>query len=162
MIYQRTSPVGVDKAVDRIQTTIYSYIQNQWSLTEAQIISFGRVHKITGKTDKLRWYDTDYKTYDMLLESNIAALFFFIASGNATFTDIFNREVWMYMFVNLETVKPTITHRADEEVKMDIYNRLKPMEAFGGFGEMDLPNFNSKMDVQPYHAFKIILNLRYQ
>jgi len=162
MIYERTDPVGIDKVVNRIQNTIYNYIQTQWSLSESQIISFGRVHKITGKNDALRWYDTDYKTYDMLLESDKAVLFFFIASESSAFSSLHEREVYLYMFVNLSTVKDSITHRADEEVKMDIYDRLKPMEAFGGFGEMDLPNFNSKMDVQPYHAFKIILNLRYQ
>ena len=160
MIYLKTTPVGIDKAIQVYQKSLYSFIQSYWSLSEEQILSFGRIHNISGDKEIYRWYDGSYKTFDMGLERNYAVQFFFIAEDESVYNVIFENKTSLYMYVNLQIVKPDISHRADEEVRMDIFKHFKPMESFGGFSAFNI--FNSKMDIQPYHAFRVILNIKYQ
>ena len=163
MIYKKTSPVGIDKAIQRIQTSLYEYAQSKWLLSEAQILSFGRVYRITGQNETLRWYKSgkDYEQFDMLLHDGYALQFFFVVI-NTVFTTLFESEASLYVFANVATLKPSITHRADEEVKMELFERFKPSEWFGGISDAtDLPGYKSSMDIQPYASFKINLNLRY-
>jgi hypothetical protein len=161
MKYTKTTPVGLDKKIQFIQNSIYDRIQSLWGLTESQILSYGRVYRIkTEEGEVLRWYSSgiDYSEHDMGLDDKYAVQFFFTASDDRSFDTDFEVEVGLNFFVNLSTVKPSVTHRADEEVKWDVYKLLKPSERFLGFSAPDVPY---KWDLQPYHAFKVNLKLTY-
>jgi hypothetical protein len=162
MKYTRTSPVGIDKPIQRIQNSLYDFAQSKWSLSESQILAFGRVEKIG---DKLRWYKQsstkDYEEFDMLL-SDLHPFEFFFVTSSSLFTSIYESEVGLYVFANLSVLKPLVTHRADEEVRKDIADRFRIAEWFSGFSDAtDLPGYMDVMNMQPYHAFKINLNLHY-
>jgi hypothetical protein len=163
MKYSKTSPVGIDKSIQAIQNSLYNFCQSKWSLSEAQILSFGRVYKIG---NKFRWYKSgkDYEEFDMLLDDRYAFQSFFIVNSVewSQINVMFNSNVDLCIFSNVSTLKPLISHRADEEIRMETYTRFKPAEWFGGISDLTIEGYTHEMDMQPYHSFKMILNLRYQ
>jgi hypothetical protein len=159
MKYSKTTPVGLDKYIQTIQNSIYERIQSLWTLTEAQILSFGRVYKIIEEGNTFyRWYTSGIDYIDPLMDDKYAVTFFFTEEGDRNFDTDFETEIGLVFHVNLSTLKPSITHRADEEVKWDVYKLLKPSERFLGFSPSEL---DQRMDLQPWHTFKVNLKLTY-
>ncbi len=165
MIYKKISPIGLDRNIQFIQERIYENLQTVFGIAETTILSYGRVYKIEkGDSYTLRWYKSaeDYEEHDMLLEDKYAVHYFFIEADSRSFISQYETDVDVYFFVNLKTVKPSITHRADEEVKRDIQCILRKFEGFQGLERIkDLPGFEVKMDMQPFHSFKSTIKIRY-
>lgn len=165
MIYNKTSPVGLDKVVQNIQNRLYEDIQSVWEIASTTILSYGRVYKIE-KDDAytLRWYtsDNDYQDHDMLLEDKYAVHFYFLDTDIRSYTSLVETNIEVYFFVNLTTVKPSIVHRADEEVKQDLFNILHKFEGLNTLERIkDLPGYKSRMDMHPYHSFKATITIKH-
>jgi hypothetical protein len=160
--YTKTNPVGIDRPIHHLQEFIYRQLQTTWGLSTSQINSYPRVEKIG---DDLKYFSQgkDYQMNDFLLEDKFAVQFFFLANGSRSFSMLWETEVDVYFSVNLSTVKPTITHRADEEVKQDIYNILQQgSEGVVSIQPVDLKGFKDRMDMQPYHFFRFTLKMTYR
>jgi hypothetical protein len=168
MIYRKTNPVGIDYCIDVMQKDLYDRILELWSLTEDQVLSYPKVYRVSkteGDTNEaLRYYSSSsYLSHDMLLDNKYAVQFFFLPVGTSDYTNwLFHQDIEIVFYVNLTTIKPLITHRADTEVEFDIKNNLARPESFKGIGSCKgLPGFNELMDMQPFHSFKILTTITY-
>ncbi len=160
MIYSITSPVGIDVPIKNLQRFLYDGLISLWGLSEIQVRSFPRGYKQEG----VKFFSTDYVLdADGLLDDKFALQFFFLESRQRVFDTEFRVPVDIYFSVNLKTVKPSITWRADEEVKQDIFNIVRSgNENFVQFDSFDLEGFDERMDLHPYHSFKVTTNLIYR
>lgn len=136
-----------------------------WNLSASQILSFGRVYKIEkGDGFTLRWFmsDNDYIEHDMILDDKYDVQYFFIDPDIRSFTTLYEQDIEIYFFINITTVKPGITHRADEEIKQDIHCLLRKFEGLKSIEKIkDLPGYTQRMDMQPYHSFKAIITIKH-
>jgi len=170
MKYSVTTPVGIDIPIKNLQAFLYRGLISLWGLTEAQVRAFPRAYRLDGK---LQVFDSsNYLDTDALLDDAYALQFFFLEADRRDFVSQTNLvmgnhfvvPVEIYFFVNLQTVKPTMTaKRADEEVKQDVFNIvLQGSGNFTNFDKIELEGFNEKMNLQPYHSFKVTTNIIYR
>jgi hypothetical protein len=190
MIYSVINPVGIDVPIRGIQNDLYNGLKNLWNLTGGQIRAFPRAYrsddKIVSETvtaltvdSTLITIDSDLGTSDSegtyepikaFFDDRFALQFFFLDSDKRDFVSQsqvigshFVVPCEIYFFVNLSVCKPLLKHRADEEVRQDIYNIVKMRsEQFIGFDGIDLGEYNGKMNMNPYMSFKVITNLIYR
>ena len=167
MIITKSNPVGIDNRIQRLNGMLYTQLQTIWSLTESQIMAYARVYKIDNKGKViLRRFVSDVVYKDVLLDDSYALTYFFLEEDGSRSIEshTIKSNVDVCFFVNLTTVKPAITHRADEEVKMDVYDLLyRGSEGLNGISTaIDLPGFESKFDIQPFHSFKFNIKLNYR
>lgn len=161
-LYSKTNPVGIDRPINVLQDFLYQRLQSLWSLTTSQINAFPRVYRI-GQDIRHFTSGKDYNPLDLLLEDKVPVQFFFLDNQSRTFDDSWSTEVDVYFGVKLSVVKPSISHRADEEVKQDLYNILQQgSEGVVSIQQVDLNGFEERMDMQPYHFFRFTLKLTYR
>lgn len=161
------NPCGIDIPILNLRESLERELMSLWNLTTDKVRSFGRAYKIDGKQ---REYTTKYSETDNLLDDKYALQFFFMDVEKREFTDAFQTfgthfrvPVDILFFVNLALVKPLISWRADEEVKQDVFNVvLQGSGNFGSFDVIDLDGYNAKMNMQPFHSFKVTTNLSYR
>jgi hypothetical protein len=160
VIYSVTTPVGLDVPIKEVQHRIYDGIRSLWSLTEDQVRAFPRAYRQDGR---IMLFTSYYLDADGFLDDAYVVQYFFLEQEPRSFSrDIFSTPVDIYFFVNLDTAKGT-TKRFDEEVKQDIFNIVRSSAGdFQSFGEVDLEGYNDKMNMQPYHSFKVTTNLTYR
>jgi hypothetical protein len=168
MIYSKTNPAGIDYCISVIQSFLYTEIQRIWSLSEAEILSYPRVERIRKREiddkERLAYFsDGKYTQDDMLLDDRYSVLFCFYPINRPEYMNYLNyQDVEILFFVNLSKLKPSITHRGDEEVRSDIRSILPRPEAYKGtYDLIELPGFTEVMDMQPFHSFKILTTQTY-
>lgn len=170
MKYSLTTPVGIDVPIKNLQAFLYRGLISLWGLTESQVRAFARAYRLDGK---IKVFDSsNYLDADGLMDDAYALQFFFLESERRDFVDLksslygthFTVPVEIYFFVNLLTVKSSLsTIRADEQVKQDVFNIvLQGSGGFLNFDKIELENYNEKMNMQPYHSFKVVTNLIYR
>lgn len=125
----KSSTVGIDIPIQKFQVYLYSKIKVLWNLSDTTLEAYGRVYKNTN--DKgfipevfvpglVQSNNTQYKAayFD---ETTYSAMYFFNVEGVTRFNA--GQEVdkvSLIIIVNLEQVKPLLSHRGDEEVRIDI------------------------------------------
>lgn len=153
----KSNPVGIDVIINTIQTRLYD------RLDYSNFDGFGRVDILTGKP----FYfinDNEYK--DLLLDDNLNGHFFFLDNSNTQNEEKLVTEISVIFFLDLKKLKPSITHRADEEIRVEIIEVLDNIKIFKLKEiikrEDALSDFDHKLlDMQPYHFIKFIGSLRY-
>jgi hypothetical protein len=119
---QKTSPKGIDVVIDEIQTRLSTAIS--WT----NFNSYPRIYKeeIDGKVMPMLY--TGSKEYqDVFTNDGInGSLFFYPEDTRGAINNGYFNDVTLSMIVQLDlgTLYPTITHRADEEAHNDILLEL--------------------------------------
>lgn len=156
----KTNPVGIDIEIQRIQNKLIE------KLTEWNLETYGRVN--LGDKNNPLWFVSgkDYKPV-LSINDKFYGTFFFVESNETeTNNQISSTEIDLIFLLNIAKIKPEISHRADEEVKIEIQNILR------GFltrinpkitkGNKALEGFETKLkDHQPYHFLKFTFTIRY-
>ncbi len=171
MNHLKTSPVGIDYNIDRIQKAIYPVLLEKWE----EVDVYGRAYKNQkGNNIKLEVYaaNGDYKPI-LFKEKNKV----FFVQGNKPKIEkgtVYN-DLWVVAVVDLKKVRPSIAHRADEEVHSDLlnalYNEVKIESVLGLEYGLDsvkrvvedtfsFDNFNTA-DIHPHHVFMVKLSVKY-
>lgn len=171
-LYTKISPKGIDIPIQQMQTHLFDELSDTWSTTSYS--SFGRCYKNTHGLDggllPEVFAGTDYFT---LLDIDKGDAFSFFVDNNKTAYEggQYTTEVSIIFFCNLKKLKSSITHRADEEVRIDVQKILETRlfgfeligietgedNVFSGFDE----DFIKNDDLQPYHCFKVNTILKY-
>ena len=157
MINLKTEPVGIDYEIQRIQQYLYDKLSN-WNLE-----CFGRAEIIENKP-LVYQKKNDYKEV-LFIDGNTNGKFFFVDSEKTSFSKPFLKtEVDLYFLLDTKKIKTSITHRSDEEIRMDILNvlkkRTKEIEIIKG--QKALSDFKTELkDMQPYHFIKFSFELKY-
>lgn len=178
MLVSKISPVGIDYRLQQLQTELHDRLLPKWNIGDGEYKSYGRCYKKPsdngylavnheggGEYSEVRWDDN----------TGLKAMSFFGQSPRVGFNQWEKTEVHLVYFVNLSTLKPTIEHRADEEVRKDVISLFAPALygfEYNGF-EIYLENVLreypgsrrdkrlSIVDMHPYHCFRINLKVQY-
>jgi hypothetical protein len=180
MLITKSNPVGVDAAIQRLQTKLHTYLVDKWTITtSADYECYGRCYrnkKDTGYIAEVFTTGKDYK--EVYWNDTLKAISFFGASDKVdSKRGMIEQGVHLVFFVNATKLKPAITHRADEEVRKDVAEFFSGLskEGFQYMGyETGVENVLkeypgtrtssnvAKLDMQPVHSFRINLKGLYQ
>jgi len=160
-VHLKTTPVGIDKQIQRMQQYLYDKIVANWA---CEVEAYGRAYVDTvNDSVKPRVYLESGEYREMLTDDSIKGVHFFFIEKNAevlSHTCMSTNDVDLIFIVDdLTKVKASITHYADEEIKEDVKKWVKQFWLMESVvkGEDALDGFDtSKIHfVYPYHVFKI-------
>tara|TARA_A100000164_G_C21880519_1_gene760025 strand:- start:730 stop:1233 length:504 start_codon:yes stop_codon:yes gene_type:complete len=157
------NPVGIDKEIQRIEERLYN------GLNYSNIEAYGRCYVIDVEDKTVPVYYSGEKEYkEVLLNDALAMSFFFIERPTSTKANgHYTTPIDIIFMMNLESLKPEINHRADEELKAEIDKILvkntqftltevkKGLDALEGFD-------HELKDMQPYSFLKFTGEIKYQ
>ena len=191
MIYAKENPVGIDIDIAIIQKAIHNAFDVKWSdgqNTTGGIICYPRCYVNPKRRNKTNVYDSkileyfntseyddteeysDINTeYDDILDGEDNKVVFitdydiFAVNHNPLYETALIECIFV---VNLNKTHPTIKHRADEEVRVEVKKVLdkipnvsvhKTVRTLGKvFGDI---RYSTQLDIHPLHCFKITLSL---
>ncbi len=169
---------GIDSAIKRIQSQLYSELIGRWSLTEnpsTRINGYGRVYKNPKNFSKVPEAYIGKREYeDVFYDDNADANFFFLVSENSASSDqiVFTNDVKIVFCLDLERCisgndrMDALAHRDVIEILRNIPS--KGIYAITGY-ETGLERIFSGYsttgikydDLQPYHCFAVNITLNY-
>lgn len=125
MLIRKTNPKGLDKIIDKIQVKLDSSLNlGTWENNH-------RAYK-NPKPDGLRGFIAEVYTEkgeyrECYYDDNFDAVSFFLADENMTILEsqMISQDFALIFHVDLNSIYPTILHRADEELKLSVLNVLK-------------------------------------
>lgn len=182
MVIQKTNPKGIDLVIQNYQGLLHTYLLKKWGLEgdkSNQYECYGRAYrnrKGAGYVAEVYTAGNEYK--EVHHDDRLAALSFF---GESERIEDGKAEIHLVFFVNLTKIKPAILHRADEEAHNDVIQFA--LKGYQGFEFISLEQWSEnvlreypgtlsnlqvnagsdsvKIDLHPYHCFRINLNLLY-
>jgi hypothetical protein len=179
MLILKTNPVGIDVAIQSLQVYLHKQLVSKWGLTgddDPLYECYGRVDrnkKDAGYIAEVYAGNGEYK--EVYWNDELKAISWFGLSGKTEFDKQNKSNVHLVFFVNLGKLKPSIAHRADEEVRNEI-QKLFGYSLFGfSFESIELWLDNvlreypgsrregrlNAVDMQPIHCFRINLKCLY-
>lgn len=180
MLVTKTNPTGIDNAIQKLQAYLYGRLITSWNLTsdESKYECYGRCYKNKKDNGYIAELFTGGNEYrEAYWNDNLSVLSFFSVSDKVEAELGSNKtSVSIILFVNLVKLKPTITHRADEEVRQDVIRSIGAnLYGFHYQGyETGIENVLREypgsrrdeglkvVDFQPVHSFRINLSLIYK
>lgn len=177
MLIAKIKPVGIDWYIQKIQTRLHDGLVAIWN-NAADFECYGRAYR--NKTDdgyKAEVFNSPKKPnqYIDVYWDNILSAISFFGVGETKLEIMAVADIHLVMFVNLEKIKGSITHRADEEIHQDVLSVLgpnihgfKPTSVITGI-ENVLREYNGSIrdeqlkfiDMHPIHCFRISGKLTY-
>ena len=175
MIYQITNPEGIDFYIQRLQTSLYSYLKTLWGLTDSaagtRYDCYARAHQQWTKDNGIVPYAyvgaDEYR--EVFFDDTKACISFFdLGSVFQTKVGFSTANVSLYFHLNLNVVKPS-AFRLDENVRNDVKNFIdsggngfsannimigekKVLENYGGYRKRVGMKHT---DMHPFHLFRI-------
>lgn len=182
MLVTKTNPVGIDWRIQKLQTYLHGRLATKWSIDvndseqSSTFMSYGRCYrnkKNEGFVAEVFTGNNEYK--EVYWDDSLKAISFFGLGSKETAKIMDTVEVNLIFFVNLQKLKPSITHRADEEVRQDVKSLLgvsnygfkyKSIEVFIDNVLKEYPGSyrNERLksvDMHPVHCFRINFDLVY-
>lgn len=163
MNYTKTDPKGIDKPIQRIQEKLYKELGYQ------NMDGYGRIYTLDRKGKAIPAYFIEGKDYkEVLTDDKKDAQFFFVENERTTFDSPQGvTQVDIIFLLNLNKIKPSVPHRADEEARVEIQEVLDKIKFFPVSEIIKGPNalngFDTDLiDMQPYCFLKFTGTLRYQ
>jgi hypothetical protein len=167
--YQKTNPDGIDKQIQRLQDYIYTQLGLLgWSLHE----SYERIYR-TKKGENFipeAFISNEYK--EVLLDDKVNATSFFLIDDTETINQNLSTVTVSFIIeANIKNLYPSITHRADEEMRSDLKMILKNNPTgfhlkkmiTGADNVYQSLRFNIKFtdDMNQFHVVRFDLELNY-
>jgi hypothetical protein len=183
MLITKTNPVGIDVAIQALQVHLHKQLVTKWGLTgndDPLYMCYGRADRNKKDSGYVAEVFTgglggvDYT--DVYWNDELKAISFFGVGSKTTF-DIKNKtDVHLVFFVNVAKLKPSVAHRADEEVRNEIQQLFGNTLLGFTYESMELwlenvlkeypgsrrDNRLIAVDMQPVHCFRINLTLMYK
>lgn len=120
----KTGPVGIDAKVQEFQGKLHAALLARWEIESSAYHCHGRCYrnrKAEGYVAEVHTIDNEYK--EVYWDDTLSAISFFgLNNAPIRHDSIEQASVHLVFFVNLRKLKPDITHRADEEVRLDVLN----------------------------------------
>jgi hypothetical protein len=168
MIYAKTNPIGLDALISKIQSKLYTDLNELWS---TELEAFERCYIIQdkeGKKNVQRFVKkNEYQTISVAEKNK----FFFLHKAKSTKEDAlyYTSEMEVIFILDLFNLKSEIEHRADFEVQSDVESILTQFDNVwiisleSGFDKaLSGISYVQENDMQPYHVFKFNLGVRYK
>lgn len=174
MILTKTKPAGVDVLIQRMQNFLYEQLQSVWGISANDYTAYGRVYRNQtddGYSPEAYMGSKEYK--DTFFDDSVKVNSFFGTGEMQRYNGGLQSQVFIVFMVNLETLKPAVQWRADEEVHRDVEMLLHAprfgfmlnsvetgidnvFKEYSGWKKSDGIKFR---DTHPWHCFRINLNL---
>ena len=176
IIGAKASPEGIDIKIQSLQTKLHNNLSAAGVWNTALYDAYGRAYRVPLIDDTYRLEldlgDNEYSGDAYINDAKAATSFFYVHDDDDYENHLFKSTVDIIFFVNLTTLLSSITHRADTEVKEDIYELLRrEPEGFkiqncitgidNVFAGMAISNIKYD-DLQPYHIFKYVTNVNHR
>lgn len=185
MLITKTVPVGIDIPIQKLQIKLHDGLLKKWGIDplvavqNEQYVAHGRCYR--NKTEN--GYRADLYTgngdyvplgWD---DAKSAVSFFGMGTNESKQPTGVKANVHLVFFVNLSKLKPSVAHRADEEVRLDVLGLLMPAVPFGftlmgteTSVDMVLKEYPASykggtlaaVDMQPVHCFRLNFELTYE
>lgn len=125
MLIQKTDPKGIDLVLQSFQTDLHARLLAKWGIESDQYMCYPRADRNkTADGYIAEWFDgNDHK--ECYWDDALSIVSFFGRSVRSTYDVQTESDVHLVFFLDLQKIKPLITHRADEEVRVDILNVLE-------------------------------------
>lgn len=168
----KTNPIGIDAIIDGVQKAMYE-LGTFWNIELEGYPRCYILNKENGQTVEAYIGDNEYSKPLSFAEGN---KFFFVAPNDIEYVSnmFVTTNIELYFILNTVECKPTINHRADEEVRNDVLRELERIptiktirvlwqidKVFNRFRNKQSRSYDydTATDIHPYHAFKIELEL---
>lgn len=168
----KVNPVGLDAIIDVIQKKVYT-LQAEWGI---ELDGYHRcyiLYKQEGQTVEAFLGDNEYSNALSFAEGN---KFFFVAPNDIEYVSFnqYETDIELYFILDVVECKPSILHRADEEVRQDVIKILERIpqikvnriiwqvdRVFNRFRNKQSRSYDYDImvDIHPKHAFKIELKV---
>lgn len=175
MLIAKTNPQGLDIPIQAFQKIMYDQLIATWGISEDQYKCYPRCYRNRKENVyKAENFEggKDYK--DAYWDDKLSVVSFFGLSSTEDHRQNERIKVHMVFFVDLKKLKPSITHRADEEVRKDV--QLLALQEFYGMKYLSTElwaenvlreypgsarELESRIDMHPVHCFRINFELNY-
>jgi len=165
MNFLKTDPKGLDIVIYGVQKKLYDKLVEKW--VGIELFGYDRCYISNRNNVKSIDYYFSDKEYESLVvaEKN---KFFFTAENQIKHVGVnyYETSIDLYFILNVSEIKPSVLHRADEEVRQDVLNILQTIkEVTIDYTIFNVDNvfnryfFNQVIDLEPYHCFKVVLNV---
>lgn len=173
MLITKTTPQGIDWYIQELQTRLYDALMVKWS--NPNYHSYGRCYRNKKDTGWIAEVFTGAEYKDVYWNDALDAISFFGMSEKIEYDKQNKANVHLVFFVNVKKLKPSITHRADEEIRADVQSIIGA--SLNGFFlesvELWLDNVLREypgtrrdkgliaVDMQPVHCFRLNFSISY-
>jgi hypothetical protein len=181
MLIAKTNPVGIDAKVQEFQARLHTALLNVWGIDSEAYHCHERCYrnrKTEGYVAEVYTTDNEYK--EVYWNDELTAISFFGLNNVPIRHDTVEQaKVHLVFFVNLAKLKPSVTHRADEEVRRDVLNIIG--RSISGFVyeslELGIENVLKEyaaswrtagkfanldaVDMHPIHCFRLNFSINY-
>jgi hypothetical protein len=127
MVITKTSPQGLDWYIQALQISLHNQLMALWELdvndaTQNSLYqSYGRAYRNKTEDGYIAEVYTGSNEYkEVYWDDKLHCISFFGLSNNIRQNVLSTADVHLVFFANLAKLKPTITHRADEELRHDV------------------------------------------
>jgi hypothetical protein len=166
------NPVGLDVVIDNIQRKVYE-LKDLWGV---ELDGYPRCQILMRegkKTIEAYLGNDEYSGSLIFAEENK----FFMLAGESIehiSNTYYKTTIEIYFILDLDQIYPSIQHRADEEVRVDVLNVLNAIQGinvlkvehntdkvFARFNNRISQNYEHEYtdDMQPYHYFKVLIDI---
>ena len=178
MLLTKTNPVGIDIPVQRFQTFLHSRLVDAWGLADDSVFRcYGRCYRNQTQDGYIAEnYEGEKEYKEVYFDDTLHAVSFFGITPVEQFEiGVQATDVHLIVFADLAKLKPTIAHRADEEIQKDLFNAVGPgkysfnltsvstgienvLREYPGSRREDRLKY---MDMHPRHCFRFNFSLFY-
>lgn len=174
MLRTKTNPLGIDWYIQAVQTKMYSQLMTAWG--DVTYECYGRVYRNKTANGYIAEAYVSGKEYkEVYWDDTLAAAISFFGIDNIKVGVTNTADVHLVFFVDLNKVAPSITHRADEEVRKNVIDAIGKSSHGLSFESIDLWIENvlkeypgsrrddrlKAVDMHPVHCFRFNYTLSY-
>ena len=170
MIYSKTNPTGVDVPIQKAQKKLHDTLNSVWGV---ELDAYGRAYLLKRGDLIIPEVFVGGKDYKDILELKSNRFFFVVGNtANKINNNWYETNVDIYFILNLADLKPSVTHRADQEAQDDADKVLSKTDitinsidtgidnVLSDFNISERDNFKYA-DFEPYHVFKFSCSVNY-
>ena len=165
--YLKSNPVGIDKQLNRLQEHLYD------GLGYADFNSYGRAYLLKNSENQIvphRYLEGSEGDYEEILyDDTLNGLSFILDSDETSpFSGVYMQtQISIVMMFDLEKLKPSVVHVADEEIRNEVISVLERFRYFTITNivknEEALSDFETDLEaIHPRFFLKITGNIKYQ
>lgn len=177
MLIVKTNPVDIDSSIQFVQNVLHDTLIGKWGISSSAWNCYGRAYR--NKKDKgyiAEVYEGNKEYKEVYWNDSLTMVSFFGLSNRPIDQKDTTASIHLIVFVDLDKLYPTIDHRADEEVRKDVYEAIGIASTGMIYQSTELglenvlkeypglrrDNLETKVDMHPIHCFRINYNLIFE
>jgi len=155
IMFQKTLPQGIDTWIDRFQKQQERELPLLFGVDANTCLFYGRTEKIG---NKIVVYNTSTKYVDVGFDNKYSFISYFVLGDTFNSNGLLqSNDASLVVHSDLNKMYPSISHRADEEIRQDM---IKFVHKFIEPQDMRETKI-IRSELQPFHSFIINFKINY-